>query len=365
MKLSNFTIAFLVLVSAGCSEERVKLNHLQVIGSHNSYKRPIDKELLQLIAKNDSLRALTLDYDHISLTDQLDLGLRSLELDVLYDPQGGRFSSPQGLKLLGKSSLDFDVEGRLKEPGLKVLHIPDIDFRSSCFLFKDCLQELRNWSDLNPDHTPIIITINAKDDTIAYPGFTPPLPFTNSALDSIDQEILSVFDMSQLITPDLVKGNEKDLETAILTIGRPYLSAMAGRFIFVLDEQGDKLRKYIDGRPSLSGRVMFVSVDVGNPEAAFHIINDPIKDGGRIRDLVSKGYLVRTRADANTWEAREGDYRRMIAALESGAQVITTDYYLERNNFNTGYRVIFDNGKFIRCNPLLEEVNCLSDDVNQ
>jgi hypothetical protein len=37
--------------------------------------------------------------------------------------------------------------------------------------------------------------------------------------------------------------------------------------------------------------------------------------------------MVRTRADAGTWESRSGDYSRMNMAFSSGAQIISTDYY--------------------------------------
>jgi hypothetical protein len=46
----------------------------------------------------------------------------------------------------------------------------------------------------------------------------------------------------------------------------------------------------------------------------------------RIRDLVGRGYVVRTRADADTREARADDPTRRRLALASGAQWVSTDY---------------------------------------
>ena len=42
--------------------------------------------------------------------------------------------------------------------------------------------------------------------------------------------------------------------------------------------------------------------------------------------LVKQGYLVRTRSDENTEQARTDDTTRRDLALSSGAQMISTDY---------------------------------------
>jgi hypothetical protein len=82
------------------------------------------------------------------------------------------------------------------------------------------------------------------------------------------------------------------------------------------------------------------------------IINDPQRDGDRIRDLVRAGYIVRTRADAGTREARAEDRSRFEAAKASGAQVITTDYPIPDRKMSDRYVVRFDDGGFVRVNPV-------------
>ena len=124
--------------------------------------------------------------------------------------------------------------------------------------------------------------------------------------------------------------------------------------MFVLDQSGPKLEAYAHGHPSLRGRVMFVNAPEGRPEAAFRIVNDPIKDAVYIRQLVQKGYLVRTRADAGTEEARSGDTRRREAAFSSGAHVISTDYYRPDPRFKTGYEAKLPGGGVARWNPLFK-----------
>jgi hypothetical protein len=57
-------------------------------------------------------------------------------------------------------------------------------------------------------------------------------------------------------------------------------------------------------------------------------LNDPAKDALRIVEALGRGMVVRTRADADTIEARTGDRGRQAAAFASGAQYISTDYMI-------------------------------------
>jgi hypothetical protein len=67
--------------------------------------------------------------------------------------------------------------------------------------------------------------------------------------------------------------------------------------------------------------------------------------------MVKKGYMVRTRADSDTREARANDKSSFVAACASGAQIITTDYYYKSKFFTSDYVVSFENNTYIRKNP--------------
>jgi len=342
-------LALLVFTLIGCKSNKTRLNDIQVIGSHNSYKVAIEKPLYDYLYSLEPEKIEGLQYGHISLEKQLDLGLRNLELDVFYDPLGGHFSNPKGLaivKSLGEEPLAFDVEEKLEVPGLKMFHVQDIDFRSHDLLFKDGLKSLKKWSDKHPEHTPIVILMNTKDQKV--PQTRTPLIFGKNALDSLDVEIRSVFPSDKLITPDLVRGNFKTLEEAVLTVGWPKLKNLRGKFLFVLDEKEERINDYIRDHQSLKGRVLFVNSKEGNPEAAFRIVNNPVKDFEYIKTLVAKGYMVRTRADAATKEARINNYKKFEKAEASGAQVISTDYYVPSTLFASEYKVIFEDGTYER-----------------
>ena len=96
---------------------------------------------------------------------------------------------------------------------------------------------------------------------------------------------------------------------------------------------------------------MFTTVDENHPAAAWFKINDPLRDFDRIRSLVSQGFLVRTRADANTVNARANDTRQRDQALASGAQFVSTDYAEPDRRFSE-YRVGFPRDASARLNPV-------------
>ena len=331
------------------SSSDVKLNDIQVIGSHNSYKIAIEQPLMDFLMARDSASGRSLEYGHIPMREQLELGLRNLELDVYHDPKGGHYSNPSGLEIIrasGNTPLAFDPEEKLKLPGLKVFHVQDIDFRSHQLLFKDALTELLEWSEKNPGHTPIIITLNAKDGKI--PELRQPFEFDADALENLDMEIKNVLPESKLIVPDLVRGNEATLEGAILKNGWPLLDSVRGRFLFVLDQGRAKADLYLQKFPNLKGAALFVNKEAGNPEAAFLIVNDPVGSFDKIKSLVEKGYMVRTRADSGTKEARDNDYSKFEKAKASGAQVITTDYYMPSRLFKSNFKIVFEDGQYER-----------------
>ncbi len=342
---------------AGDLPDAARMNQVQVLGSHNSYKEAIDASLWELLNKDEPGRFNSLEYRHQSLTRQLDIGLRKLELDVVHDPEGGRYAKPLGIEMVEKAGLPvgspYDPEGLMLKPGLKVLHVPDIDFRSNVYTFNQALKELKIWSNAHPRHLPIAITMNAKQGGIERAGFTQPLPFDKAAFDAWDDEIRAVMPASKLITPDVVRGDYPTLNAAVLAQDWPTLADARGKFLFVLDERGDAAQPYLEGHPSLRGRVMFVDVPEGTPESAFLIINDPVKDFRRIQHAVRSGYLVRTRADADTRNARAGDYSQYEAALASGAHFISTDYYVPNPDFGTGYQIELPCGCAAQWNPLM------------
>jgi hypothetical protein len=334
-------------------DDQVRLNELQLIGSHNSYHLAPDAPILQWLSLGVALAPelgtlvdpMQLNYSHQPLTDQLGNGIRTFELDVFADPEGGRFADPLLDELL---QLGLPDPTGVDEPGMKVLHVQDIDYRSTCPTLIGCLAELKAWSDGHRDHLPIVINVELKDDSLPAPfDGTEITPFDAEQMDALDAEIRSVLG-DRLITPDDVRGDAPDLRTAVTTDGWPTVAESRGRFLFFLDNEA-KREAYLEGHPSLEGRVLFTSSGEGQPDGAVLKVNEP-GDGTRIRSLIEQGYLVRTRADADVVSP---SVAQRDAALASGAQIVHSDFPPGRSHVGTGYVVSFGTRVAARCNPVL------------
>ncbi|MES1167976.1 MAG: Ca2+-dependent phosphoinositide-specific phospholipase C, partial [Oleiharenicola lentus] len=120
----------------------VRLNQIQVIGTHNSYH--LEPPAQAVAWKNsDAVRRaeprladLAVKYGHVPLTEQLDrLGVRQIEIDV-YPSRDGK---------------DFPV-----------LHHPVFDERSTVPTLGAALREVRAWSAAHPRHVPVLVQIELK-----------------------------------------------------------------------------------------------------------------------------------------------------------------------------------------------------------
>lgn len=338
----------------GCAEAwmdaNLRVNDLLTVGTHNSYKHALPPADYRLIDAANPKAAKALDYAHKSLTAQLDTGAREIEIDIVFDPQGGRYADPLIARRTG-TGLDPAWVATMRQPGFKVLHVPDVDFRAGCLTFKACLAQVRDWSRAHPRHAPILILINAKDGKEA-PGGTPLLSFDEAAFDALDAEARSVLPSAQLLTPDDVQGHYPTLREAVLHNNWPKLGAARGRILFALDENAAKVAAYRGKRTSLEGRVMFVNTDEQSPAAAYLTLNRPVEDGERIARDVRAGFLVRTRADEDTVQARTNDTAHRDTAMHSGAQAVSTDYLWADPRFAGGYTVRLPDHLASLCNPM-------------
>lgn len=349
--------------AVGRAQDRgaLKLNQIQVIGTHNSYHAgiaPSEAKLWQT-KRPDVFHGL--DYRHETLTQQLDGGVRQIELDVFADSQGGRFAHPAGPRMVAEAKLPpdppFDPEGVMTKPGFKVMHVQDIDYRSVCEPFTACLKEVRAWSQAHPRHIPIFILVETKQGSEGGGvQLTPVEPLTPAAFDALDAEIRSVFPAKELIVPDDVRGRDATLNEAVLAGNWPTLKQARGRVVFLMDQRWVG-PVYLQGHPSLRGRVLFTNAAPGEPDSAFTECNDePVE---KINALVRQGYLVRTRTDSDTDEARADDTRRRDAMMASGAQILSTDYPAsEPARWEGHYSVSLPGNVAARCNPVNAPAGC-------
>ena len=347
--------------SQAAQDKVIHLNQIQVIGSHNSYHAgfaPSERKYLEL--KNPkTLRGL--DYHHAPLQDQLSGGVRQVEIDIFADPDGGRFAHPAIVRNVAAAGLpadpDFDPQHEMDKPGFKVMHVQDLDERSTCHTFIACLKEVQAWSHAHPRHIPIFILVETKEDTPRdIPNAVKAEPFTPALFDALDAEIRSVFQPDEIITPDEVRGNASTLADAVHAGKWPTLAKARGRVIFLMDQQHVG-PIYTQGHPSLKGRILFTNAIPGAPDAAFVEQNEGSLEA--INALVKQGYLVRTRTDEGTEQARTNDTTRRDLALSSGAQILSTDYPLSEPSPWTKYSVGLPHGLAARCNPVNKPAGCV------
>jgi hypothetical protein len=352
--------------AAVASDDGVRINEIQVIGTHNSYHAGLTPGVAKLIAAQNPEAFAELDYSHGPLTGQLDHGIRQVELDVYADTKGGLFAHPFGAGFNPGGAKGFDPQGIMLKPGFKVMHLQDLDYVSNCQPFIACLSELRAWSKAHPRHAPLFILVETKTQPpIKGVPMVAPEPFTAPVLDALDAEIRSVFAADEMISPDQVRGPHATLPEAIAHSGHgggwPTLAHARGKVIFLLD-QTNVTATYVADHPALKGRALFTNANPGDPDAAFVEQNDGPPDA--ITALVRQGYLVRTRADADTKQARANDTTTRDGALRSGAQIVSTDYpWFEPARWTGGYFVSLPGDAVARCNPVNAPPGCENADL--
>lgn len=346
--------------SQAAQDKIVHLNQIQVIGSHNSYHAGFAPSERKYMETKNPKALRSLDYHHAPLGDQLSGGVRQVEIDIFADPEGGRFAHPAIVQAVAAAGLpadpDFDPKHEMDKPGFKVMHIQGVDERSTCHTFVACLNDVRTWSKQHPGHLPIFILVETKEDTPReLANAVKALPFTPQLFDAMDAEIRSVFKAEEIITPDDVRGDAATLVEAVKAGKWPTLAKARGRVVFLMDQQHVG-PIYSQGHPSLRGRILFTNAIPDAPDAAFIEQNNGSLE--EINALVKQGYLVRTRTDESTEQARTNDTTRRDLALSSGAQMLSTDYPSSEPSQWTKYSVGLPNGLVGRCNPVNKPAGC-------
>ncbi len=326
------TISKVVLLSLVCVvfayalvAEPIRLNHIQVIGTHNSYHvRPPDWILETLEGVRSDVYAW--DYTHDPLDVQLDNGVRNFELDL------HPFAD-----------------------GFEVLHVPVVDAETTCPTFMDCLRAVRKWSERYPNHIPISFLLEFKLPE-AYLDGRPLMPLDASMLEMLEQEILTFFPRDKIITPDDVRGDAETLTDAARARGWPLLEDALGKVFFVLHNRRELRAAYTESHPALEQRIMFVNSSPERDDCAFIVVDNPYAE--RIPELIEAGFLIRVRSDSGLRQGRSGDTARRDAAFESGAHVVSTDFPAGRAHPETGYVVTFPDRAPARCNPVYSPDDC-------
>jgi len=298
----------------------LRLNEIQLLATHNSYKKRISfpgKLCVGLFYSFEEAAAL--DYDNISLTEQLNLGVRSFELDL-----------------------------RFRRGDFEVTHVPLVDNGSTAPKFDLALEEIRLWSTHNPGHIPIIILLELKDDLLFLdPALS---DFTARELSLLDDLIKNTFG-DKLFSPGDIIMPGQTLNEAVRRQGWPPLKELLGKVIFIL-HPGKYTDLYVSRDPSFDTLALFPAAadnDIDNSYASFIVHNDPRVDS--IRSLIAQNYIVRTRLDSNLVI----DEERFRNGVASGAQILTTDYGPGHKFKHTDYVAYPEKGYLVIANRVLAD----------
>ena len=343
---------------------QLRLNQIQVVGTHNSYHREIalsERKILEQYIPDFQ----NLYYSHSSFKDQLDgQQVRSFEIDLHSDERGGLYANPLIWKLSnlttgpnGTAPYDNTV---MMKPGLKVFHVTDVDTNAICHTFTDCLTQLKAWSDANPNHLPLTFDLELKTDALAAAlggvNDTEATNFTLPRILNVDKEIRAVIPREKLIIPDDVRKEGMTLEASVLKYGWPTLESSRGKFLFYFDNDPSNATTDIrtlyrsGGHENLENRTVFTNAIEGDSDCAFIKYNNP--NITAIQRLVRKGYLVRTRADEPITTIITRNTTMRDDAFTSGAQIVSTDWpaYGMSARWDRDYAVQFSRGRVAKCN---------------
>ncbi len=294
----------------------MKFNELSFIATHNSYQTEATRETKLLYkALSDAtfglISAETGNFASETLTDQLNCGIRSFEIDIE----------------------TFDRDGEIS---FTCMHSPYIEMSTSCFDFALAMKEIAMWSDNNPDHLPITIIIEPKSLFIPLVD----MRFFNMDYAQVLDETLRETLGDKLFTPADMLGEYPSFAQMRADDGWCEVKDMLGKVLVLLHDSG-VTEEYIAADPSIRSQAMFPMLrpkDIDRDCASFIIYNDPKKVLENKAEMITEGRaIIRTMADSYTSVSQE----ELEQAFASGAQIISTDHPIKTSSQQGDYYVTF------------------------
>ncbi len=294
----------------------LRLNQIQIKGTHNSYHQQ------PAIAWHASHK-----YTHLPLTEQLEKrGIRAFELDV-HRPGSGS--------------------------DLLVYHIAAIDSKTTCSKFKDCLRELKTWSDLNPGHVTIFVWIEIKDAT-GGPKF--------ADFNRVDEEIREILG-DRLITPDDLQRGHETLQAAIQNDGWPTVAESRGKFIFLLDQDERTPTVYLKNN-SLAGRVMLPRADESTLNSPWAVVAKT-GPGSFHTAALQKNFMLAVNLCSPESNAADCQ-NKLQESLQAGTQMLMDDFEGDAPKQSLGTYYLQLKGQLTaNCNPVTSDASCAADSIDQ
>ncbi len=285
-------------------DDVLRLQHVQLRGTHNSYH---------------------------------------LEPELVVHPSHA-YSQPPIEDQLGKYGVRvFELDVHKHEDEWLVYHIWLLDQETHCETFRACLEIMATWSQDHRDHLPIIVWVEAKqesggeviDDPIA-----------------LDAEIRAAVPEDILFTPDDLRGDAATVADALTPDGWPTIGALRGRLIVVM-LSGDQAEAYLDGAPNLEGRAMFVRPGSDQLAAdwaaiAKHLSGDDLALAHERHLLVAENVCG---ADEDPADCEV----ELSEKLAAGYHMLKDDFPAPTDG---PYVLTFEGDPVARCNPVTAPAEC-------
>ncbi len=365
-----FTSVCVSACASGFVEEEdykdVRLNELQFIGSHNSFKIQPDSLMTGAMIAYERRNASSdirrgpliyerLSYGHLPIEVQLQLGMRLFEFDLHaadpktpFDP-GAAYNDAFGEDRRYEGGVLPEI---INDGRILVYHVRDHDFRSTCIELSDCLGSMATWSKENPGHLPVIIYLEAKSNggtglSLSADGLTDGTPGDVFGLEQwqrVQTDVEQILGMDSVYRPSQLARKGLNLRDSIKGFGWPYVDDLRGQFLFVV--AGEDASK--DAYSKITDPLFFTFRPIEHPDASFIIEFDPFSS--KVDYIVQKGFIASTYADYMLVEARENNTRKRDRLFAAGAQMISTDFPVRDPRFSD-YEVVFEGRTYVRPSP--------------
>jgi len=302
--------------------EGLRLNEIRFIATHNSYKayNPMAEWIMDRLVASLGLGDRGIwSYGFEPLSQQLDSGIRSFELDVMRE-----------------------------KGGFRCAHAPVVDYASNCPDFGLALKEIALWSEHHPGHLPVTVLVEAKASALS--GGMLYHKFNMDDVLALDKLVADALG-ARLCAPAELLGAHETFARLRSGDGYPPLSALLGKVIVIYhyDWRGTT-RAYVAQDPTVRSLSMFPSaaqwmryedIDPNQDYACFLLDN---WSGSEYIEVFSGEHnmLVRVRSDAYPW--RMGEWPWEADARETGAFIISTDFPPRGDSEGDTHPVTFEGG---------------------
>ena len=300
-------------VSFDMMDPNIKFQDVQILASHNSYKKQGSSLGHFFVGLGSSkAEAEALEYENIGLTEQLNHGIRSFEFDV-----------------------------RKRKTEFMLTHVPLVDNSSTIPNLRLALEEIYLFSSNHPNHFPITVLIEIKDDWMILDHALQVIE--EQELEELNQLIFEEMKDSLYKHSDIILQNTSLSET-IMNNGWPSISELLGKVMFIL-HPGNFTNSFVNLDPTLNDLSIFPGSypsETIPSYASFYIINDPFST--MIPTYVEQNFIVRTRINESL-EFSSDIYQQ---ALSSGAQILTSDFTIARKGLETDAYLYFESYRTIQ-----------------